>query len=93
MPVQGKAGVPKSPQKQPRIEGLLASAAAQEARAGYSRKRPAEDSLDTEKQIWPSQWLEPKQDTQPKRHALSFGHAGSVRRPCCIPAIMLGLQV
>ena len=85
-PVQGKAGLPKSPQKQPRIEGLLASAAALEARAGYSRKRPAEDSLETEKQIWPSQWLEPKQDAQTKRHALSFGHAGLGRRQFCIPA-------
>lgn len=67
MPVQGKASVPKSPQKQPRIEGLLASAAASGARAGYSRKRPAEDSLEIEKQIWPSQWLDPKQDAQSKR--------------------------
>ena len=68
----------KSPQKQPKLEGLLASATASAAlRKLTGRKRPAEDNLDSASQFWPSQWLEAREEQQARRQALP-----SLPAPC-----------
>ena len=62
----------KSPQKQPKLEGLLSSATAAAAlRKLTGKKRPAEDDLDGASHYWPSQWLEAKEEQQARRHASS----------------------
>ena len=66
--MQARNGDMKSPQKQPKLEGLLASATASAAlRKLTGRKRPAEDALDSGKHLWPSQWLEAKEEQQARR--------------------------
>ena len=69
--LQGRWLDPKSPEKQLKIEGLLASAATSAAvRRLTGRKRPAEDDLQNSKQYWPSQWFEAREEQQAKRQAL-----------------------
>lgn len=73
----------KSPQKQPKLEGLLAAATASAAlRKLTGRKRPAEDDLDSASQYWPNQWLEAREEQQARRHALYslFALCGPCRR-------------
>ena len=70
--MQGRSTDVKSPQKQPKLEGLLASATASAAlRKLTGRKRPAEDDLDSASRYWPNQWLEAKEEQQARRQASS----------------------
>lgn len=67
--MQGNRLQAKSPQKQPRIEGLLASAAAAALQNVRGKKRPAETSLESKRDYWPSEWMEAKEEAQAKRQA------------------------
>ncbi len=67
--MQGRKPDLKSPQKQPKLEGLLSSATAAAAlRKLTGRKRPADDDLDSASHYWPSQWLEAKEEQQARRY-------------------------
>ena len=69
--LQGNWYDSKSPQKQPKLDELLATVAAA-SKNNNDRKRKAESALDDSSQLWPSKWLEAKEEKDKRQAPLTI---------------------
>ena len=85
---QGSWHDSKSPQKQPKLDHLLATVAAA-AKNDNGRKRKLESVLDDSSKLWPSKWqeaLEEKDKRQAPQTICLCCNSGITQR-CCTPRL------